>query len=156
MAKSNLTTLERFMRFVSPEPNSGCWLWMGAAQPREYGLFSVGCEAMLAHRVCYELFKGPIPEGLELDHKCRVHCCVNPDHMEPVTHQVNCKRGLQGDLYIPITHCKHGHELAGDNLGWYPSGYRRCLACTRIISRRSEQKRRAVHAIAPPPCILAI
>lgn len=87
--------LDRFMEKVSPEPNSGCWLWLGSEWGKGYGSFVIergkGCQA---HRAAYELFVGPIPEGLQLDHKCRVHICVNPDHLEPVTQRENTIRGF--------------------------------------------------------------
>ena len=50
-----------------------------------------------AHRASYELAKGPIPDGMHLDHLCRVTCCINPDHLEPVTNRENARRGQAGD-----------------------------------------------------------
>ncbi len=82
-----------------PEPNSGCWLWLGELNSAGYGRISQGNNKIgkrvrsLAHRVSYELAKGPVPEGFDLDHLCRVPCCINPDHLEPVTRSENNRRG---------------------------------------------------------------
>lgn len=73
-----------------------CWIWLGAtavntrSRSHAYGLMNGG---QLAHRVMYEQARGPIPEGHDLDHLCRETLCVNPDHVEPVTHRENCRRG---------------------------------------------------------------
>ena len=99
----------RFWKYVSPEPNSGCWLWTGAVQSHGYGHIHSAPDRkwVRAHRLSYEMHKGPIPEGLDLDHKCRVRSCVNPDHLEPVTRIVNLFRS---PIFIGNkTHCKHGH-----------------------------------------------
>lgn len=84
----------RFDTLSMPEPMSGCTLWLGSTTERGYGRFTVDSQrrGLAAHRVAYELFVGPIPAGLELDHTCRTPQCVNPNHLEPVTHAVNCRR----------------------------------------------------------------
>jgi hypothetical protein len=79
----------------------------------------------LAHRLYYEITKGAIPAGLELDHKCRVRCCVNPDHLEPVTHTENMRRASKN----LVTHCPVGHPYSGPNLYVRPNGGRECLTC---------------------------
>jgi hypothetical protein len=85
--------LERFMDKVSPEPNSGCWLWMAAVSSNGYGHFSTGKKARPepAHRVAYKLFCGEIPEGQIVRHKCDVPSCVNPDHLLVGTHKDNSR-----------------------------------------------------------------
>src|SRR4051812_13783907 len=86
---------ERLMGRVSMEPFSGCWLWTGTLTDHGYGILENGHGAGKgAHVVSYELHVGKIPEGLELDHLCRVRCCVNPRHLEPVTHYENMRRGV--------------------------------------------------------------
>lgn len=86
-----------FDHFYIPEPNSGCWLWIGSERESGgYGFIVRNGRSTAAHRVSYEMAKGPIPEGLVIDHLCRVHCCVNPDHLEAVTQLVNVRRGLHG------------------------------------------------------------
>jgi hypothetical protein len=81
-------------RFWSKVDRSGpCWLWTGGTSNAGYGHFHpTKRQGKGAHRVAYELVRGPIPEGLELDHLCRVVTCVNPDHLEPVTHAENMRR----------------------------------------------------------------
>lgn len=89
---------QRLMEKVHFEPNSGCWLWAGADNASGYGKLAIGHSARVyAHRASYELAKGPIPDGMHLDHLCRVTCCINPDHLEPVTNRENARRGQAGD-----------------------------------------------------------
>lgn len=131
---------ERFLKYVDPEEREdGCWLWMGAQAGRpdaRYGRFWVGRRteaghpaAEQAHRVSYELFVGPIPEGLEIDHLCRSSLCVNPEHLEPVTRLENQRRG-----FAPMqeqrkrTHCPKGHEYTEENT-YVWNGMRRCRRC---------------------------
>lgn len=70
-----------------------CWVWKGKPNGAGYGRTQQNKKTVLAHRAVYELHMGPIPPGLELDHLCRVPICVNPDHLDPVTHLVNVRRG---------------------------------------------------------------
>ena len=85
---------ERFEAKWTPEPNTGCWLWTGATDRKGYGQFRSKGAHVKAHRWSYERLVGPIPEGLQIDHLCRVPGCVNPEHLEPVTHRENQVRGL--------------------------------------------------------------
>src|SRR5882672_10337222 len=112
------TLRERFDAKWTPEPNTGCWLWHGALQNKGYGLFHIGSvldrsrRRVLAHRLAYELYMGPIPFGLTIDHLCRVPCCVNPDHLEPVTHRENVLRGLSPQaMNAAKLHCVSGHPF---------------------------------------------
>lgn len=66
-----------------------CWMWTKGTKQGGYGMFRVGSTVKLAHRVAYEMEVGPIPEGLDLDHRCRVHGCVRPDHLRPATRKEN-------------------------------------------------------------------
>ena len=120
-----------------PEPNTGCWLWTGALQSMGYGHGRLNRAAFLAHRLSYLVFRGPIPEGLVLDHLCRTPACCNPDHLEAVTHKENLRRGYSGEL---TTHCPHGHEYTPENTWRNPKGHRFCRACHRV---HSERQRRA-------------
>lgn len=84
---------ERFWRLVEKGDPSSCWIWTGKKGSKGYGLAHVdGGRQAQAHRVAYELLVGPIPDGLEIDHTCNVRPCVNPDHLEPVTHAENVRR----------------------------------------------------------------
>lgn len=84
-------TLQRFVALVQPVTESGCWLWLGTVVRKGHGTFYVNSEnrKLRAHRVAYELFKGPIPEGLHVLHRCDVPCCVNPAHLFLGTHDQN-------------------------------------------------------------------
>lgn len=107
--KSKLGDMGRLMRYTSPEPMSGCWLWMANEDERGYGLFWINGTMRRAHIASYELQIGPIPAGLELDHKCRVHGCINPHHLEPVTHAENMRRSHPNNSNK--TQCKNGHSF---------------------------------------------
>lgn len=109
-----------------------CWVWVGAKHREGYGHFYVGRKSFLAHRVVWLAMRGEIPSALECDHLCRVRPCVNPAHIELVTHAENVARGdAPHAINARKTHCKRGHELSGDNL--YESGLRRgarqCRKC---------------------------
>lgn len=131
-----LTALERFENQYIPEPNAGCWLWIGAnTGANGYGQFSADKRRFVAHRWSYERFVGPIPNGLTLDHLCKTTCCVNPAHLEPVTNKVNVLRGNSISANnARKTHCKRGHELTGDNLIERRDG-RECRACSAMRIR---------------------
>ena len=136
---------EKFMKLVSPEPNSGCWLWMGYTSPAGYGVFAPNAEIRnkQAHRVAYELFRGPIPSGLVIDHLCRMRCCVNPDHLEPVTQRVNSQRGTSGAVAAARmrakTHCPYGHPYSTENTLIEYGDKRRCRTCRAGEKRRNHR-----------------
>lgn len=79
-------------------PSTGCWIWQRGKSSTGYGMVNHGGRVVGAHRMYYELLVGPIPNGLEIDHLCRVRACVNPDHMEPVTRAENVRRGTSSPL----------------------------------------------------------
>ena len=131
--------LERFEEKYIPEPTTGCWLWIagirGGTQP--YGSFSFQGKSDFAHRVSYRLFVSEIPDGLEIDHLCRVTLCVNPRHLEAVTHRENMLRGEHlGKFHLRKTHCPQEHPYAGDNLRIAKNGGRLCRACNRAYQKR--------------------
>lgn len=134
----------RFWDKVSPETNTGCWLWTAYANKCEYGVFRWNHRSVLAHRVAYESLVCAVPEGLELDHLCRVRCCVNPDHLEPVTHAENVRRGEAVAASIArlraITHCPRGHEYTEENtILW--RGNRKCRKCVNARDRERYKRR---------------
>ena len=116
MAKPILTAAERFMSYVSPEPNSGCWLWTGSTARHGYGAFWLDGSLRPAHRAARMLFCGPIPFGTFVLHKCDVPSCVNPEHLFLGDNQANAtdreikRRGRQSAGGLPpnvsrSTHC---------------------------------------------------
>lgn len=124
-------TLQRFWDKVCPEPNGGCWLWLAHVDRFGYGRINTPRGPQSAHRLAYEHFKGPIPGGLEVDHLCRVRGCVNPDHLEAVTHRDNLLRGASPSaVNARKTHCKRGHPFSKANTSIVQDG-RRCLKCHR-------------------------
>lgn len=128
-----------------PEPNSGCWLWLGTTNPQGYGVVGVCVDGKAtttsAQRVSYEAFVGPIPEGLYIDHLCRLPSCVNPSHMEPVTARENSLRGIGiAAQHARKTACVNGHEFNEENtLNFTGKGGPRriCRACNRQRARMS-------------------
>lgn len=135
--------VERLERHISSTEDDGCWHWIGAHDSTGYGRCSkktAGLGEQWAHRLVYRLLVGAIPDGFQLDHLCRVRDCVNPSHLEPVTHAENARRSpLMGAAYkarSAATHCVHGHPRTPDNLYIDKRGYTACLTCRRIRSRR--------------------
>ncbi|MGA4541309.1 HNH endonuclease signature motif containing protein [Uniformispora flossi] len=99
----------RLRSFV--ELKDGHWLWTGSTNRKGYGRFWFQGRSEEAHRVAYELFVGPIPDGLQIDHVCRVRPCVNPEHLEPVTHEENYRRGNGVFGPPPFERCRSGRHL---------------------------------------------
>lgn len=136
--------VEHFWRQVD---RSGCccWLWTGHLN-LGYGRFKYrlgpnDCRSSQAHRVAYELLVGPIPEGLHLDHLCRVRNCVNPAHLEPVTPAENTHRSLRS-RGAEIDKCINGHEKTPENTYVAPkTGAKACRICRREVNRRREATR---------------
>jgi hypothetical protein len=114
-----------------------CWIWVGGHNSDGYGAFSLGGRGKNgpAHRFAYELLIGPVAVGLELDHLCRVPDCVNPAHLEPVTHAENTRRGRAGVHQAAKTHCPHGHPYDEANTYRARNGQRVCRACQRERDR---------------------
>lgn len=126
---------------ISVRPN-GCWEWTGALNSKGYGCTTQDGASRLAHRVAYEALAGPIPEGLQIDHRCRFVRCCNPSHLEPVTNKVNQERKAGTHK----SHCKYGHRMDAENtiVKQRPNGLeqRNCRECERAAQRR----RRALRA----------
>jgi hypothetical protein len=140
MRRTDLSTEEGraiFFARVNRSVPGGCWYWLGSFFRDGYGRFKHGGRDDVAHRVSYELAKGPIPDWLELDHLCRNRGCVNPAHLEAVTGRVNV---LRGETIVRTnaekTHCSKGHPLSGDNLFIRRDGRRRCRTCERASQQR--------------------
>jgi hypothetical protein len=117
---------ERFTSMYTPVPFSGCWIWLGTGS-RGYGSIAIKRKHQGAHRISYLLHKGPIPEGFDVDHLCGVKACVNPEHLEAVSHEVNCQRRNAKQLT-----CKNGHPWSGKN----NRGDNVCHTCMRDAARK--------------------
>jgi hypothetical protein len=120
----------------------GCWEWRGGLGKGGYGQFYLGKRPMPAHRVAWQLLRGPIPAGLVCDHLCRNRLCVNVRHLALVTAGENVLRGQSpAAINARKTHCAaSGHPLAGPNL-YVHRGDRHCRACKRMHDRLYRQRR---------------
>ncbi|HZN76053.1 MAG TPA: HNH endonuclease signature motif containing protein [Micromonosporaceae bacterium] len=129
---------------------NGCWLWGGAIQSKGYGAFGYGGKgkSVLAHRWSYVTFVGPVPQGMQVDHlchnrdldcpggKCAHRLCVRPDHLEPVTNEVNSRRGAVGRK----SHCVQGHRYTAANTIRKRNGARNCRECQVAWTRAWRQR----------------
>lgn len=147
-----LTETESRNFWAKVDPTGFCWNWTAGKCGQGYGGFNVNSNAgrkkLQAHRVSYTTLVGPIPEGLEIDHLCRNTSCVNPDHLEPVTHTENQLRipdPVRGGIGLPswvtsgknITgYCKHGHQYTEENTYYYKDGRTDCRTCKANRKRK--------------------
>jgi hypothetical protein len=131
----------RIARHIEIDAETGCWLWQASLTNNGYGRVRVDKCEWKAHRYSFAVHRGPIPEGLDLDHLCRVRNCVNPDHLEPVTRAENLRRG-----HFPNSakvECPQGHPYSGENLRMNSKGRRECVTCARAAGRRHYHLRKA-------------
>jgi hypothetical protein len=118
---------------------TGCLLWTGAHNTGGYGVVWVDGRAQLVHRVVYNLLAGPVPEGLQLDHLCRVRHCASVAHLEPVTNRENGRRGIgPAAVHARQSHCIHGHS----EWGIRSDGRRYCKPCRRGYDRRRVSRKK--------------
>lgn len=138
------TLQDRIENNIQVSVDSGCWIWQGGKDRDGYGTMWIGPKPTrkrrYVHRMSYEAFIDEIPDGLEIDHLCRVKICCNPDHLEVVTTQENTRRrdvAHQTDRY-----CRNGHRRTKENTYITPDGYRACGVCRTAAQRRywSKQK----------------
>lgn len=135
-------------RFWSKVEKSGyCWNWKGCRTPIGYGQFYYAGRVITAHRWSLADARGVALEsldGLDVDHLCRNPSCVNPAHLEAVTHRINCLRGIS-----PVaeqarqTHCKNGHKFDDVNTVIDRKGKRRCRTCRRAWEAERRRRKRA-------------
>jgi hypothetical protein len=142
-ALATLPELPRFWAKVR-EVDGGCWEWTGSLNRDGYGNAWASGACRGAHRVAFEAMVCDIPADLELDHLCRNRACVNPYHMDMVTHRVNIRRGILGDVLraraAAITHCPRDHEYTPANT-MQQGNKRKCRTC-------HNDRRRALRAMA--------
>jgi HNH endonuclease len=140
---------DRFWAKVDAEGD--CWEWMGTRKKNGYGTFGPppGLSTRHVHRLAYEYLVGPIPDGLVIDHLCRVRHCVNPDHMEATTQSVNILRGA-GPALAPYRDysqrvkqpaCRNGHLYTENNTWHSKRGARVCKTCHKAAMARWHAKR---------------
>lgn len=125
------------------EKSDGCWLWQGYVGANGYGMSG----KKPAHRRAYEFLRGTIPAGLELDHLCRTPRCVNPAHLEPVTHRTNLLRGVgPSAINAAKTRCVNGHDYDECNTYHRRNGQRDCRRCKAIRERERYRRQAKVRA----------
>ena len=134
---------ERIEAKIIPEPNSGCWLWLGGLRDKRDGYGGVGYDGKIwrTHKLVYTLLRHEVPPTTALDHKCRNRICCNPDHLEPVTWKENIHRGegvAAGNRLK--THCRRGHPYEGSNL-YVWNNQRYCVICSNGHKQRSARKK---------------
>lgn len=147
MPKKRIPLADRFWPKVVWQSN-GCWNWTGYKTGYGYGLITthtIGKKQFfkMVHRVAYELVKGPIPDGLQIDHLCRNKLCCHPYHLEAVTSKENTRRGLKGVL---MTHCWRGHPFDESNTRINKDGRRICKKCAAAYRRNYERRKKAENA----------
>ena len=156
-----MTVVARFWAKVDRRSDDECWRWMASKQDGYGRLKDAIGVVVRAHRFAYELLVGAVPEGMQVDHRChneaaaRGECdggsscphraCVNPAHLEPVTHLENQRRSAVNPTTINAakTRCPSGHGYTRENTYVYPSGGRGCRECHRQKGRGWRQRRAA-------------
>lgn len=138
-------TIDKIVNYLNRtiKTEKGCWVWQGAKSPDRHARVNINSQAYYLHRVIFKAVGNRLDKSLELDHLCREPSCVNPKHLEQVTHRVNSERGEAGTHLKNKTHCPQGHPYSGDNLYVFPSGGRSCRTCTRVSGRKHDLKRRS-------------
>lgn len=156
MKKIPYETIEDKLNYILPKlqkdttttySDTPCWEWTkGLTGNGGYSTFTLHRKNYIPHREMYTLYKGPIPEGLHIDHLCRNRKCCNPDHLEAVTCQENVNRGLVPLMRVSMTHCKFGHEYNSDNVYAYNTKkgqkHRRCRICNTLAAREYRKAER--------------
>jgi hypothetical protein len=147
MPSQHGTVEERLRRQSELNAETGCIEWTGRVGHKGYAQIRVGDRRPVAHRVAWELERGPIPEGMVIDHLCRNRRCINVDHLEVVTPQENTLRGnTRAAYFVGRETCEHGHPWTPENTYKRKAGGRECKACNLIRGKAAREARRAKSA----------
>lgn len=127
----------------SVQAANGCRRWTGPHHRKGYGHISIAGRVRRAHIVAHEVWIGPVPDGYEVDHVyargCRYRDCIEPAHLEAVTHATNVRRARE-----LITHCPKGHEYTPANIKWVTKRGVRCRRCRRCFNDARSARRAAI------------
>lgn len=139
--------LDRVLASIE-KPEEGCWLFLGSLDRDGYGTVGVpGLGTRRVHRIAHAVLIGPIPEGMEIDHLCRVRNCINPSHLEAVTRRVN---SLRSESFAAInarkTHCAKGHPYSRENTYLRKGGGRTCRICNDAAKAKWRARKKAERA----------
>lgn len=144
--KRGLSPMQRFMQYVDTMGNitgDECWLWLGALDASGYGNWHPGKLSKMAHRSAWQLWFGPIPDGMFVCHSCDRPSCVNPEHLFVATQKENiadCRRkGRRAEQ--KMTHCRRGHLRTPETTYTKSNGLKECKLCWK--SRKEERKNNA-------------
>ena len=137
------TFSSRFWRYVQ-KSDTACWIWTGYRNQKGYGRLYIRGHYVAAHRFAYTAALGPIADGLQIDHLCRVRNCVNPAHLEAVSCQTNLLRGKTlAARSAAATHCPQGHPYSDENTYHSPKGFRFCRRCGAAAARQRRKQRKS-------------
>lgn len=144
LPKDNRPAHERWKDSYTVDEQSGCWNWTGPKErPDGYGFITNGAGSKnryMAHRFVWVQSGGVLEDGMDLDHLCFNKGCVNPEHLEQVSHLENVRRGgVNGSNYLK-TYCDHGHEFTPENTYTRSNGWRQCRACARRLMRQGKYR----------------
>lgn len=128
---------------IMPEPNTGCWIWLGTQTTPGYGKISIGRKESSAHRLLFLCFNGLIPRGKVVDHICENKWCVNPEHLEAVTQGENVRR-----FFAKRHFCKNGHDLRAKGIRLVSGRIKMCVVCYDENQKRSIASRKVSRSIS--------